>query len=382
MRIGIDIYPLTRKIKTGIGYYLYYLLKNLLEIDDKNDYILYNNSGKEIELKYPNLYYSDTSSGNILNKFSTAWMILGARKQLIKDKIDIFWGTHAIIPPNLPDSIKTLLNIHDLTISLGPGTMSLGNFFIHNFLFKKSVLKAKKIIVISNTTADALKSVFNNKGISDKISIIYDGIDTEKFKQSDADISKKYVSHKFDILADFILFVGTIEPRKNISGLLKAFKILKTKYGVKQQLVLAGGMGWKTTSIFKVCKRLSFGADEVKFLGYVKEEDLIKLYCAANIFVFPSLYEGFGFPPLEAMSSGTPVIASAIPVFREILGEAAVLADPHNPDDIALKIYEVISNVNLRNSLVHKGLERARLFSWTNTARQTLSVLEEVNSKK
>jgi len=376
MRIGVDGYPLARQTKAGIGYYTYYLLKNVSAIDTENEYFLYNNLSKRIEIPHHNLVLALSSNKNLINRFSTSWMLFNAKQQLTKDKIDIFWGTQGIIPPNLSKSIKSLVTVHDLTFYLYPSTMALDNYFVNRFLFRKSIINADRVITISHSTAEDLKNIFKNEDIGRKTSVIYNGVDSDKFKLLDKKVTKEYIKNKFDISESFILFVGTIEPRKNISSLLKAFKILKTKYGISHQLVLAGAMGWRTHQIFKDFKKLSFKEREVKFLGYVEEEDLIKLYCGADLLVIPSFYEGFGIPAIEAVACGVPVVASDIAVFREVLGEAAVFAEPTEYAHIAECVYSVLTNLELRQRLIKDGITRSRLFSWGESAEKLLALFK------
>jgi glycosyltransferase involved in cell wall biosynthesis len=381
MRIGIDAYPLTRKVRSGVSCYVYYLIRNMLEIDKKNEFYLYADSARKtgLEGSNPNLHFSRNGRGNLLNKFSTFWMLLNARRRLSKDKINIFLGTSGVMPLCLPDSVNSALIVYDLTFYLYPQTMAFDNYLIYRFLFKRSLLKAKRIIAISGTTADGIKNLFNDENIASKISVIYGGVDSDRFKKLERGPSEKYVFNKFNIASRYILFVGNIEPRKNIPGLLEAFYILKKRYNIQHQLVIVGSKGWKTTQIFKAYQQLGFKENEVLFLGYVTEEDLAKLYSAADLFILPSFYEGFGLPPLEAMACGTPVVASSAPIFKEILADAALLPDPNNPDDIARKIYEIISNADLRNSLIHNGFEKIQAYSWKDAAKKTLAILEGMN---
>ncbi|MFH1771956.1 MAG: glycosyltransferase family 1 protein [Candidatus Omnitrophota bacterium] len=379
MRIGIDAYPLAKDIKAGISYYSYYIIKNILEADSKNEYFLYNSSGKAGNLDYPNLKVTSTFKVNPLNKFSTLWMLYFAKKQLIKDNIDIFWGIQGIIPLNLPDSIKTVSTIYDLTFFLFPATMSLDNYFVNKFFLKKAVRKVDRIFAISKSTANDVKKIFRGN-IEEKMSAIHIGYNEcqDVFGKIDKIEAGRYVVDKLGISDKYILFVGTIEPRKNIIGLLRAFKIIKSKYKLNHQLVIAGGKGWKVSNIFKVYKNLSFGENEVKFLGYVDEEALAMLYSGADLFVNPSFYEGFGMPSLEAMACGAPVVASDIPVFREVLGDAAYFTDSRNPESLAKAMQVVLTSGELRGSLCGKGKLRYQQFSWKESAKKILSIFESL----
>ncbi len=379
MNIGIDAYPLVKKPKSGIGYFTENLLCSLLQMDKVNQYILYNTLGARINLSFPNLRTAQPSGSNFTNKFSTLWTLFAARKQLIKDKVDIFWGTQGAMLPSLPGNIKTVFTVYDLTFYLYPETMSVDHYLVQKIFFKKAVLNSDKIISISQSTADDLQKFFPNKKIMDKIHIIY-GSTGDNLKTVDRCSAEKYISNFFNIEKKFILFIGTIEPRKNIEGLLKAFKVLRVKYNISHELILAGAKGWKTKNIYKVYNSLGFSKSEVKFLGYVSEENLLNLYCAADLLVMPSFYEGFGLPPLEAMSCGVPVVASNISIFKEVLSDAALLADPEDSSDIAEKIYSIITNEVLRSSLINKGYERAKMFSWRRSAGQLKYIFDKTSS--
>ncbi|MBU1122338.1 MAG: glycosyltransferase family 4 protein [Candidatus Omnitrophica bacterium] len=378
MRIGIDAYPLVRQNKAGIGYYAYYMIKYLLEIDSKNEYFLYSNLNDKIELSYPNLRFPFISSNNLINRFSTSWMMVHAKRQLLKDNLDVFWGTQGIIPLNLPKSIKTIVTNLDMVLYLYPKTMEFLNYFVNKFYFKRSIFRADKIIPISDTTANDLTDIFKSEEVKKKIEVVYCGVDINKFKITDKAVALKYISRKFNVAEHFILFTGTIEPRKNIVGLLEAFKLLKTTHNVSHQLVIVGAKGWQTSQIFEAYKKLAFKDDEVKILGYVEEKEIAMLYSAADVFVIPSLYEGFGLTPLEAMASGTPVVASDIPIFREILDNSALLVDTLNPNCLAGAIFNVLSNNQLKESLIYRGFLRCQNFSWGDSAKKIVKIFEDL----
>lgn len=356
MRIGVDAYPVTRHHKAGISYYTDYILKYLLSKDVNNEYVLYKGN-------------------NLLNKYSTSWLLFESGSRIIKDKIDVFWGTQGLLPWGISKHTKSVITIYDAVFFLYPEAMAIEAYIANKIFLKRSILKASHITVISESTKNAILNIFKDEITSDNISVIYPGIDLDRFKPVNKDIARKYVSGKFNIEREYILFVSTIEPRKNITGLLKAFKILKDKRQIPHQLVLAGAEGWKTKTIFDTLKKLSFKGCEVNFLGYRGEEDIAKLYSGADLFCLPSFYEGFGMPVLEAMASGVPVVTSDIPVFREILNGAGLSANPEDPENIADKMYKCLSQKELKNSLVQKGLNRVKDFSWEASGQKMLNVL-------
>lgn len=207
-----------------------------------------------------------------------------------------------------------------------------------------------------------------------KIKVIYLGVDEDYKPLSETEIRK--VRQKYHLNYPFILYVGSLISHKNIPTLIKAFYKLK-KYGLPHKLVITGKRGWKYKNIFEIISKLNLQKDVV-FTGYVQREDLPALYNAADLFVYPSLYEGFGLPPLEAMACGTPVITSNTSSLPEVVGNAGIMVDPYDIDGLAKAMYEVLTNEGLRAELRKRGLERAKMFSWKKTAEETLNVYKGI----
>ena len=177
-----------------------------------------------------------------------------------------------------------------------------------------------------------------------------------------------------------MLFVGNIEPRKNLTRLVEAYALLLRRSHYRGPLILAGGQGWRNSEIFRCVEELEL-EKHVKFLGYVPDDVMPALMSGAEIFIYPSLYEGFGLPPLEAMACGTPVITSNVSSLPEVVGDAALMVDPHDVVALADAMHRVLTDRELREEMRRRGLERANEFSWEETARQTLRVYEEVHAK-
>ncbi|HJX69701.1 MAG TPA: glycosyltransferase family 1 protein [Dehalococcoidia bacterium] len=234
----------------------------------------------------------------------------------------------------------------------------------------KGVKKATRIIAVSHSTK---RDLVQHLGIpEERISVIYEGIDHRLFRQ----VEHRHVDYPY------LLFVGSEHPRKNFIGLLQAFSKLKSERQFKDlKLVKVGKAGGAEAKfrkpIQRVINELNIQRDVV-FTGYVADDDLPGYYSGAECFVLPSLYEGFGFPPLEAMACGCPVIVSNVASLPEVAGEAAIKVNPHDTDAIASALHEVLTNKDLKRELVSKGLERASQFSWEKTARETLNAYESV----
>jgi len=234
------------------------------------------------------------------------------------------------------------------------------------------IKNADKIIADSYNTKQDIISYF--KIPDEKIKVIYLAAD-KIFQPLDKVIISK-IKQKYNFDFPLILYVGTLEPRKNIPTLIKAFCKLK-KEGLPHILLVTGKKDGKYKKIFEMVKRLNLQKDTI-FTGYVPEEDLPAIYNAADLFVYPSLYEGFGLPPLEAMACGTPVITSNTSSFPEVVGDAGIMVKPHDVDELAKVMYEVLTNDGLREDMIKKGLKQAKKFSWKKCAKETLEVYQEV----
>jgi len=233
--------------------------------------------------------------------------------------------------------------------------------------------KAHKIIVDSvHTKKDLVRTLDVSE---DSITVIYGGVG-EQFQPIKNQGVLNQIKKRYNIKDKYLLFLGTLEPRKNIPGLIRAFHKIKNRFP-DYQLVIAGKRGWKFQEIFKTVGELRL-EDKVIFTGYLPGEDTPLLYSGAQAFVYPTLYEGFGFPPLEAMASGIPVITSNLSSLPEVVGEAGILIDPNNIDELSRTIESVLCDENLRKGLREKGLRQAAKFSWKRCAQETLKIYQEV----
>jgi glycosyltransferase involved in cell wall biosynthesis len=271
---------------------------------------------------------------------------------------------------------KCIITVYDLTPLLFSETHEKGRVLMHKYLFPLILKKSDKIISISHHTKNDIIKHF--KIPEDNIKVIHLAANENYKPLNENEINN--IKQKYNLNYPFILYVGTLEPRKNIPTLLKAFYKLK-KQGIKHKLVITGKKGWKYKSIFETIEKLNLQKDVI-FTGYVPDEDLPALYNAADLFVYPSIYEGFGLPPLEAMQCGTPVITSNTSSLPEVVGDAGIMVNPYDVDELANKMYEVLTNDGLREELSKKGIERAKLFSWKKCAEEHLKVYEEVYNMK
>ena len=347
MKIGIDIRPTLKKTITGIGTYTLGLINGLAEIDKNNEYYLYSRKKildfKKFLPKLPGPNFSH----------SVDYFKKGP-KRILSD-VDIFHTSSYDLEP--PPRAKFIVSIQDVIIRSYP--------YGHN---KRTIGEIDKKLIDVLDRADILIAVsYNTKsdlmryyGVPDsKIHVIYSGVDTLFAPNLQTMMPRE----------KYILFVGTLEPRKNIDGLIKAFDWLKKESGIEHKLYIVGMKGWMFEDIFKAYEESNFKSDIV-FTGSKRGEDLRKLYSEASVFVYPSFYEGFGFPIVEAFSSGVPVVTSKTSSCGEVGGESALLIDPNNYREIGEAILRLIRDENLRKEFIQKGINRAKEFTWTNTAKR------------
>lgn len=237
--------------------------------------------------------------------------------------------------------------------------------------FWKKIKTADRIICISDFIRNEAMREF--EFLPEKLTTIYLGVDSRIFRRLSSREST-FLEKRPPLPRKFILFVGSLEPRKNLSGLLQAFGQLKERWGKEFKLVLAGLQGWENKNIWEQIQQLG---DDVLYLGYVPITELGKLYNLASLFVYPSFYEGFGLPPLEAMACGCPVVVSNAASLPEVCGEAAHYVNPHEVESIAAGIEKVLGDDAYRENLIGKGLARAGQFTWEKSAREHLRVFEE-----
>lgn len=364
MKIGIDATLLREDRITGVERYTINLIRSLIEVDDNNQYFVFFRKRYPSQLAdlVPRL---EVFVSPIKNRVVTdqLWLLYIAKKL----KLDIL---HC---PAFPSPLfykgKTVLTIHDATLWKYPETRSKGGQFYYSPLFPQAIRKSSKIITVSRNSK---KDLIHYLNVPDSlITVIYEGIDNS-FAGRNLQQSSE-VKIKYNLPGRYILTVGTLEPRKNLNMLIKGFEIFLKKYDTDHKLVIVGRKGWqKSLNIAKELKSY------VVLTDFVDEEHLPAIYRLADLFVFPSIYEGFGFPILEAMASQTPVVASNTSSLPEVGGYACLYADPYDPLDFAKKISIILNDKRLYDGLIKKGRERIKRFSWRKTAENTLKVYEEV----
>jgi len=371
MKIGIDCRIYSSRF-TGIGRYVHELVKRVCKNDSKNDYFLFFN---EPEFS---LFTSDLKN---VKKVLADAPIYSVREQLHflkilnREKLDLMHFTHF----NAPVFYRrpSVVTIHDLTLFYYPGKKKKGMIsrIGYNLSFKNIVRKAKKIIAISyNTKNDLVKLL---KLDSKKINVIYQAVGSE-FKKTNDEKSINETLKSLGIKKPFLLYTGVWRLHKNLPNLIRAFNELKTEYSLKDlSLVISGKEDPFYLEPKFLPKELGIEKDVV-LTGMIDEKDLVNLYSSAEIYVFPSLYEGFGLPPLEAMACQVPVAASLISSIPEICGKGnAVYFNPNDYKDMAIKIYALYKDKDLQQKIVENGLKWVKNYSWDKTADETLKIYKE-----
>lgn len=369
MRIGIDARPMDTENKTGIGVYVDNLVESLAKIDDENEYILYFSSVRRGRSDMPGPSNKNFTKRVIRLPYisdsdlvSSLWMDLFLPYQLKRDKVDVFHSTYAYTPKK--NGFRSLTTIHDLNFMACKELTNSRHARHCQSIYSKAMNRSDILIAVSENTARDIRNLFPD--VSRKSKVVYSGRD-ERFKTVDDINRKEKVRQKYKLPERFILVLGSDKKRKNISGLIRAYNIFLNKYKLDYKLVITGkASGAKNNTIF---------------LGYVPLEDLVILYNLAGLFIYPSLYEGFGFPVLEAMACGVPVLASNVSSIPEIIKDRNLLFNPYNDNEIANSIYNILSNSHLRKACAQDGIERVKAFDWQKTAREMLSAYNEAYGK-
>jgi glycosyltransferase involved in cell wall biosynthesis len=365
MRIGIDV----RKIKDfGIGVYIQNLVKNLLLLDKDNKYLLFFNPVDLDDFTFPRSQVEKVT--NRSGKYSLSEH-LTLSWQSRRKKVDLFFSPHYVMPIFL--NCMKVVTIHDLIHLKFPEFLPRrGAHLYARLMFKQTVRAADRIIADSHHTKSDICRIL--KVDPQRIEVVYPALD-EAFCASESGEEIKHFKEKWGVKKDYILYLGSEKPHKNLGNALLAYSKLAGRMDLN--LVVVGANLKRNESLEQTLNSLRL-KDRITILDFIPRRELPLLYAGAGLLVFPSLYEGFGFPVLEAFFCGTPVVASNSSSIPEVAGDAAFLVDPLNVDAIAEGILAVLNNTSLRRDLIEKGRRRAELFSWKATAEKTLRVFERV----
>ena len=371
-RIGIDYTSAIRQ-SAGIGRYTRNLIAALADIDRMNNYVLFSGGRIASEESWPPNFC--TRSVPLTDRhLAILWqrLRLPLPVELLTGKLDIYHSPDFVLPPVW--RARTALTVHDLSFLRHPECSSppLLNYLLGNV--PRSIGRADAILADSQNTRDDLIDLLHVP--PDRVHVVYPGVE-ERFSPERDESQIDEVVRRYQVRRPFILGVGTLQPRKNFPRLMRAFDLLRQERAVPHQLVIAGVQGWLSEEIQETLSELDLG-DDIRLTGFVADEDLPDLYRAADLFAFPSLYEGFGIPVLEAMGCGTPVVTSNVSSLPEVAGDAALLVPPEDVQALAEAMWRLVDDDALRVGLRLKGYQLVNRFTWPQAAKRLLSVYQEL----
>lgn len=374
MKVAIDVRTVLSN-RSGVGNYVLHLIQNLKKVDPESIYYFLC-----LKKNLPFLGSFAPEQSPLLTVFSHEshpwgdfWEHFVLPVRLMKKGIDIFHGPASLIPFR-KDHYRVVVTIHDLVAFLFPETIPLKYGAYMRYLLRQAVKRANKIISVSFHTRQDLIEIL--KVPSEKIVVIHEA-PSPIFHPYDPMEVRTFLKERYGIQKKYIYHLGNIKPRKNLIVLLEAFTRVCRELGPEYQLVVSGQKGWLIRSLSHFLKNYP-NRDQVLFTGYVPVEELPFFMNGAELFVFPSLYEGFGLPVLEAMSCGTPVISSNRSSIPEIIGSAGILIDPTDTQELADRIILLLRNSEERKRLSLSSREQAARFTWEDVARKTLEVYRSV----
>ncbi|TET43911.1 glycosyltransferase family 1 protein [candidate division TA06 bacterium] len=377
MRVGID-YKSALPIRVGIGRYTRNLVKSLAELDRENKYLLFCFLFKDYAKKLAMASFPAASNFKVMSA-------------PIPVKVTRFWANRLNIPiewligsfdvvhfpepyPFRSKSARTIVTVHDIGFALWPEMFTKEMRALLEKQMRCVVEKVDSIIAVSRTTRSDLLEVYGFD--KERIHIIEHGVE-ESFRPITDSGSLEALRRRYKLPEKFVLCVGTLEPRKNHVRLIQAFQLMCERHTDKYRLVVCGKKGWMYDEIFALAET-SRSKETVMFTGYVPDEEMPYLYNLASVVAYPSLYEGFGLPVVEAMACGKPVLTSNRGAMADVAGDSALLVNPEDVNDMAEGLYRLISDDELRERLKLAGRKRASTFTWEKAARATLDVYDRV----
>lgn len=374
MRIGIDASRATVARRTGTEGYALNLIRALLDLGAAHDFLLYFRDQPS-----PGLF---SSGARRVIPFPRLWTHARLSFELLTaSRPDVLFVPAHVLP--LVHPLPSVVTVHDLGYKHFPGAHPLTQRLYLDWSTRFSARAATRVLADSQATRHDLMHFYRIP--ADKIAVVYPGRDESLHRVDPAPVRAKY-----NLTGDYLLHVGTLQPRKNLVRLIEAFGTVALQSSISNpaplrsggdglQLLLAGRPGWLSAPVLAKARE---HAGAVRVLEYVPDEDLAGLYSGARAFIFPSLYEGFGFPVLEAMACGAPVICSNTSSLPELAGEAALLVDPLDTSALASAILRILSEADLCGRLVEKGSAQIQKFSWAKAAQEALAVLEAAGNER
>lgn len=372
-KVALDLQPTLDEHMSGIGTYTYEICRRL---KSNNDIEYFGNAfsfKKENRIKADERLKAFPYKKDIAEfpykvfKYSSFILPLNY-SNFFKEKTDLSIFFNYAVPGNVNGKVINV--VHDLTYLRFPETVNYKNLIRLKYGMPTYLKRSDLILTVSEFSKKEIMELLHIP--EEKIKVVYNAA---SFSNDLDDIGE--VKYKYHINKDYLLFVGNIEPRKNIKRMIAAYIELREKYNVDIQLVLAGGKGWNNEEIFDYVSKSKYKNDII-FTGYVSKGEKNSLYKNAKAFIFPSIYEGFGIPPLEAMHFGCPCVVSRAASLPEVVGKAAKLVNPYSTIDIADGIYSVISNESYRQELINEGYIQEKKFSWDQSAKKLEGIIKDL----
>jgi glycosyltransferase involved in cell wall biosynthesis len=367
MRIGIDGIPLATP-KTGIGHYTFELARELARLAPADDFELVAPVPVELGVEVPQNLRAVHAPVNPLRR---RWWTIGLPLYVRQNKLALFHGTNYNVP--LWQRCPTVVTIHDLSLLLHADTHP--EHLVRRARRRLPAMTRIATRIITDSESVKREICEHLQVAPEKITAV--ALAPRRAFHPVAEMAAYATRQRLGVEDEFILFVGTVEPRKNLLTLVRAFAELLRTTELRPQLVIAGQKGWLNDDLFAFVEQATLGA-RILFTGYISDEDLCALYSSCCVAVYPSLYEGFGLPPLEAMACGAPVITSRIPVIMETAAQAARLINPTDTKELTAALVELLTDGGARAQLASAGRKRAAEFTWERTAQETLAVYREV----
>ena len=369
MHVAINAHLLahTRSFRrAGVSHYIEQVLIHLGYLDQTNQYSVYTTRGIDQQALGlpPNFRVLPSRLPTINPRVRIPWEQLLAPLLLRQNGADLFHGVLNVLPLACP--VPGVVTVHDLAFIRFPQTFRAYNRTYLDFATRMSVRRAVQILAVSEHTKRELVGLL---GVPAERVVVTPNAVRAHFRPPEPATLAAFRASK-GLPERFVLYVGTLEPRKNLTTLLSAYAEIARRHDVP--LLVGGGKGWLYDAVFQRLEELGL-RERVHFVGYIEEEELPLWYAAATVFVFPSIYEGFGMPPLEAMACGTPVITSNSSSLPEVVGDAGLMVAPTDASAFATALDQVLSDAALHDELRTRGLVRAQAFAWRTTAERTLA---------
>lgn len=375
MRVAIEIQPVLDRHLTGVGWYTDNFIRRIKNFARKDEkfYLLgmdfYGKAGELAECLSPNV---ELRTNGLIHYgiYRRIWKFIPFVDYgtFFKTKADIFHFFNFVSPPYVKG--KIVITVYDMVYKVFPETMEKANYAKLDQNLRRSCEAASAIVTISENSRKEIIEYMDVE--ADKIYIIPPGVDCLQYRPLKDEKEFLSIKAKYGLPQDYFLYLGTIEPRKNIESIVEAFRIYRDRGG-KNRLVIAGKKGWMYEKVFELVKQ--YGLENyVIFPGYIDEADKYLIYGGAKAFLFPSLYEGFGMPPLEAMACGVPVITSNTSSLPEVVGDAGLMVEPMDVESLAHHMKRLEEDEELCEKLIQKGIERAGNFTWENSVKKLMEL--------